>query len=232
MKKIFTLAICAIVALSGMAQMYGGRPRTRVVVRQPGLNFRGNPHDYYSWHNTYYGLRLGLNAGSVRSDAPALDGSSLKTGLNIGVAVGTQLSRYTPIFLESGLYFSQKGGKSNNIAENGGKFTYDLGYMELPILLKYKHFTRTGLSIEPFAGPFLACGISGDIKDYGERQAFSSYSNGYFNRFDAGIKLGCGVSYGIGYAEVAYDIGLANVGQDTFDDTHTGCLTINIGVNF
>ena len=48
----------------------------------------------------------------------------------------------------------------------------------------------------------------------------------------AGIKLGCGIGFNVAYLDVSYDIGLANVGQDAFDDTHTGCLTINLGVNF
>ena len=62
--------------------------------------------------------------------------------------------------------------------------------------------------------------------------AFSSYENGFFKRGDAGLKLGCGVGFGMGYADVSYELGLANVGQDAFDDTHTGSLTLNIGINF
>lgn len=233
MKKVFTMIFCIMVAIGCAAQIYGSRPRPRIVVHSNHSRPPAGVYDYYRpWHSTYYGVRLGLNAGSVRSDAPSLDGNEMKTGLNIGVAIGTQLSRYTPLFIESGLYYSQKGGKSSNGLGDYGKFTYDLNYLELPILLKYKHFTRSGVSIEPFAGGFISCGVAGNIKDYAERQAFSSFSDGYFNRIDGGIKLGCGVGYGIGYAEVAYDFGLANVGQDTFDDTHTGCLTINIGVNF
>ena len=229
MKKIFTLTLCGLLAMGAMAQIHGGRSHSHIVVRsRPAVTI----YDYSRpWHNTYYGVRLGLNAGSVRSDAPVLNGNEMKAGLNIGFAVGTQLSRYKPLFIESGLYYSQKGGKSSNGFESG-KFTYELNYLELPVLLKYKHFTRSGVSVEPFVGGFISCGLAGNIKDYAERQAFCSFSDGYFNRMDGGIKLGCGVGYGMGYAEVAYDIGLANVGQDTFDDTHTGCLTINIGVNF
>ena len=44
--------------------------------------------------NTYYGLRFGLSASHVSSDAPDLNGSSSKTGLNVGAVVGMQLSHY------------------------------------------------------------------------------------------------------------------------------------------
>ena len=184
----------------------------------------------------YFGLRLGLNLASVRSEANALDGSSLKSGLNVGIVGGWALSHRTPVFLETGLYYSQKGGKSNNVETVDGKtkFTYDLGYLEVPLVLKYRYRlpSNPSVSIEPFAGGFVGVGVAGNIKDYGNRQAFSSYDNGYFNRMDGGLKLGLGVGFGMGYVEACYDVGLANVGQDTFDDTRTGCLTFNVGVNF
>ena len=237
MKRYVILSLTCLMALSVMAQYpYGGRRYSQppVVVRTetrnpgPGHRFGWNGP---AWNSTYFGFRLGLNAASVRSSAPALDGKSAKTGLNVGLAVGLPLSRYNPIFIETGLLFNQKGGKSS-ASGTRGKFTYDLGYLELPLVLKYKFYTRSGVAIEPFAGGFMAVGVSGEIKDYADREAFSSYSDNYFRRFDGGLRLGCGVSYGMGYLEMGYDLGLANVGQDTFDDTHTGCFTIGIGVNF
>jgi hypothetical protein len=34
------------------------------------------------------------------------------------------------------------------------------------------------------------------------------------------------------YAEVGYDIGMANVSNDTFDQSRTGTLFANVGINF
>ena len=233
MKRMLMLTLVGLLAVCAWSQYRGGYPpRGRVVVRKAPRP----PHTYsdYHWRNTYYGFRLGLNASTVRSDAPALNGNGVKAGLNLGFAVGTQLSYATPLFIESGLYYSQKGGKSNNVVTLDGptKFTYELNYVELPIILKYKHFTYSGLSVEPYAGGYLACGVGGKVKDYGDRKAFSSYDKGHFNRFDGGLKVGLGVGYGIADADLSYDLGLANVGQDSFDDTHNGTFTINIGVNF
>jgi hypothetical protein len=174
-------------------------------------------------------LRVGLNASHVSSESPLLDGSSLKSGLNIGIAAGTQLTYRAPLFIESGLYYSQKGGKSDS---GNGKFTYDLNYLEVPLLIKYKHFVGNQTSIQPYAGGYLAVATDGQIKNYGTRTAFSSFEDGYFNRFDGGLKIGCGVGYNMLYLDASYDIGLANIGQDNFDDTHNGCFTINLGVNF
>ena len=227
MKKTLLLSLlCMILAMSAMAQpgyRYGRgyNPRVQTVGRH------GN--EYVAWHSYYVGLRVGLNASHVNSDSPLLDGSSMKSGLNIGIAAGTQLTYRAPLFIESGLYYSQKGGKSDS---GNGKFTYDLNYLEVPVIIKYKHFVGNQTSIQPYAGGYLAVATDGQIKNYGTRTAFSSYDDGYFNRFDGGLKIGCGVGYNMLYLDASYDIGLANIGQDNFDDTHNGCFTINVGVNF
>ena len=227
MKKTLLLSLlCMILAMPAMAQpgyRYGRgyNPRIQTVGRH------GN--EYIAWHSYYVGLRVGLNASHVSSESPLLDGSGVKTGLNLGVAVGTQLTYRAPLFIESGLYYSQKGGKSDS---GNGKFTYDLNYLEVPVLIKYKHFVGNQTSIQPYAGGYLAVATDGQIKNYGTRTAFSSYDDGYFSRFDGGLKIGCGVGYNMLYLDASYDIGLANIGQDNFDDTHNGCFTINLGVNF
>lgn len=234
----YRFVVCVLACLfaftvAGQPRGYGHR-QPRVVVRTMPRQMPVDPrygYDFPRWRPTYYGLRIGLNGASVRSDSPALDGKSMKAGLSAGFVIGHQLSYYTPLFIEGGLYYTQKGGKSNNAGMNS-KFTYDLGYFELPVVLKYRHFTRSGLSVEPFLGGFLAVGVTGEMKDYVYRNAQSVYDDGYFNRFDGGIRLGIGVGYGIAYGELAYDLGLANVGQDKFDNTHTGCLTLSVGVNF
>lgn len=115
------------------------------------------------------------------------------------------------------------------------KFSYSLDYLELPIVFKYKAPLGGGVTVEPFLGGFVACGVAGKIKDYQYREAYSSFSDDYrdnFNRFDGGLRVGCGVSFDRLYLEAAYDIGLANVGKDDFDDTHTGCFNLTLGVNF
>ena len=227
MKKTLLLSLlCMILAMPAMAQpgyRYGRgyNPRIQTVGRH------GN--ELIAWHSYYVGLRVGLNASHVSSESPLLDGSSMKSGLNIGIAAGTQLTYRAPLFIESGLYYSQKGGKSDS---GNGKFTYDLNYLEVPVLIKYKHFVGNQTSIQPYAGGYLAVATDGQIKNYGTRTTFSSFEDGYFNRFDGGFKIGCGVGYNMLYLDASYDIGLANIGQDNFDDTHNGCFTINLGVNF
>lgn len=181
---------------------------------------------------TYYGFRLGMSVGTVHSEAPLLDGSKAKAGLDVGFVVGTRLAPRTPLYFETGLSYTEKGGKGTY---EGSRFTYGLDYLEMPLLLKYKGYVSPSVSIEPYAGGYLAAGVAGKIKDYGQRAAYSSFDGdeqSSFKRFDGGLKVGCGVSFDMVYLGLSYDIGLANVGHYDFEDTHTGCLNLNIGVNF
>ncbi len=236
MKKTVLLSLlCLLLAMPAMAQRNFGRPGGQ---RLSGTYYydrpsydRGSYHPWLDRKDVYFGLRVGLNASRVSSDAPALDGTGTSTGLNVGVAAGFQLIDRAPLYLESGLYYTEKGGES----DNGSKFTYDLNYLEVPLVFKYKYYVNRDVAVQPFLGGYLACGVGGKIKDYGNREAYGSFDSDYdtnFKRFDGGIKVGCGVSIQMLYIDLGYDFGLANVGKDDFDDTHNGCFTVNIGVDF
>ena len=220
-----TLALTATQAQSYRQSRYYNPQTGRLDYRQP---YRPG-----YWHDgtTYYGFRLGPAFTTVNSDDKYLDGSNMKTGLNVGLAMGVNLMREAPLYLETGLYYTEKGGRGR---AEGTRFTYSLNYIELPMVLKYKYFVDRSLSVEPFLGGYLACGVSGKIKDFGIREAYSSFSSSpySFDRFDGGLRLGCGISYDLLYADIGYDIGLANISHDDFDTSHNGALILTVGVNF
>lgn len=191
--------------------------------------YRRPSNSFTDEHYVYYGLRLGLAVASVNSDDAQLNGSSAQAGLNVGAVIGFQLAQDFPVFLESGLFYTQKGGKGNF---EGKKFTYDLNYLEVPILVKYKYSLDDDLSIQPFAGGYLALGVSGKVKDYGERSTCSSFSDDFFKRFDGGLRIGCGLEYQMLYVDAAYEFGLANICHSDFESSHNGCFYLNAGVNF
>lgn len=229
MKRLILMALALVIACAGAgAQNY---KNSRYYNNQTGRLD-------YSHYNTsietglgasYYGLRIGPTFSTVSSDDENLDGGDSQTGLNIGVVAGWELSATTPLYFETGLYYIEKGGQKQ---VNHAKMTYDLNYLEVPLLLRYVIDLDNKFTIQPVAGGYLALGISGKIKNFGEREAASSFSEEYFQRFDGGLKLGCGVGYDLFYAELSYDIGLSNICHDTFDRSHNGCLILNFGVNF
>ena len=211
-----TLALVAIATLTATAQTYSGSC----------FYDRENPMGTGSM---YYGFRIGPTFSTVNSDDANLDGGNSQTGLTLGAVMGFQLSDDIPLFLETGLSYTEKGGKKTL---TGKKMTYDLNYLEIPILVKYIYDIDGHFSVQPLFGGYLSYGISGKIKNFGERQALDSFSDTTFKRFDGGLRIGCGVGYDLFYADLSYDIGLSNICHDTFDTSHNGCLYLNFGVNF
>ena len=211
-----TLALVAIATLTATAQTYSGS----------SFYDRENPMGTGSM---YYGFRIGPTFSTVNSDDANLDGGNSQTGLTLGAVMGFQLSDDIPLFLETGLSYTEKGGKKTR---TGKKMTYDLNYLEIPILVKYIYDIDGHFSVQPLFGGYLSYGISGKIKNFGERHAQDSFSDTTFKRFDGGLRIGCGVGYDLFYADLSYDIGLSNICHDTFDTSHNGCLYLNFGVNF
>ena len=216
MKRFMTLALVAIATLTATAQTYSGS----------SFYDRENPMGTGSM---YYGFRIGPTFSTVNSDDANLDGGNSQTGLTLGAVMGFQLSDDIPLFLETGLSYTEKGGKKTLA---GKKMTYDLNYLEIPILVKYIYDIDGHFSVQPLFGGYLSYGISGKIKNFGERHAQDSFSDTTFKRFDGGLRIGCGVGYDLFYADLSYDIGLSNICHDTFDTSHNGCLYLNFGVNF
>jgi len=234
MKRIITLAFLCTLTMSASAQYYGD-PRSNYhysdnIYRYS--NERGYHHGF-SRHRknngTYVGLRLGPSFSKVYSADPYLDGR-MKTGVNVGVALGLPVSYQAPLFLETGLYYSEKGGKGK---VEGAQFRYNLGYLELPLVLKYQIFLNRKLSLQPYLGAYGAVGVSGRIKDFQEREAYTSFGNSdySFRRGDGGIRLGCGVGYDMVYAELNFDWGLANISHNMFDESKNRSVSLNFGVN-
>lgn len=208
MKKILVAILGVLFAAPSFAQYSSG-----------GFNL--------SESSVYYGIRLGMNVASLTGDAPDL-GS--KVGLNFGGTVGLRLSDTTPIFLESGLYYTGCGASKN-------KTTISLNYLELPILIKYGLQATDDIAILPFIGPTFRYGLfGGKWKTSGEGKV-DSFHDGRFKRADMGIKLGCGAEYNKLYLELGYQFGITNIadwqlanGDDA--SSHNGALFVNLGVNF
>ncbi len=235
MKKMMTLLATMLCLFATLP--VGAQPRSHRGYTPPPPRYGGRPSSAYSNRysyapNVYYGLRFGLSASHVSSDAPDLNGSSSKSGLNVGAVVGVQMAPQTPLFFETGLSYIEKGGKGKL---GGDKFSIGLNYLEVPLVLKYSAYVAPATAVEPFIGGYVAAGVSGKVKDYNYREAYSSFDDGYganFKRFDGGIRVGCGLAYEMLYAEMGYDFGLSNIGDNDFDDTHNGAFFLNIGLNF
>ena len=117
-----------------------------------------------------------------------------------------------------------------------------MSYLEIPIVLKYKLNTNADdFTVQPFFGGFMAVGVGGTTKLYDSRTKIDPFGADRYKRFDAGIRVGCGMAFQNFYFEMGYDIGLFNIAGRNYSEYHyddfdghirTGNLTVTLGVDF
>ena len=173
--------------------------------------------------NLYYGVRFGGTIASVGGDVSV--GS--KVGLTLAGVVGLRVSHSSPVFLESGLYYTQRGAKEDNIT-----ITHD--NLEIPILVKYGIKATDDIAVLPFIGPYFAYAVSSDKKDKRSQADMAAGKNELhrINRNNMGFKLGCGAEYNKLYLEVGYQFGVTNFIDSDDYTAHNNALFLNVGVNF
>ena len=160
---------------------------------------------------------------------------------HIGLVYGNKLGDGLPFFLESGLIYTEKGTEIEATEEVEFKKCY-MRYLEIPIVLKYKLNTNADdFTVQPFFGGFMAVGVGGTTKLYDSRTKIDPFGADRYKRFDAGIRVGCGMAFQNFYFEMGYDIGLFNIAGRNYSEYHyddfdghirTGNLTMTLGVDF
>ena len=174
-------------------------------------------------NSVYYGIRLGVNFAGLSGDFN--DNLGTKVGMNLGGVIGLRLSQTTPVFLESGLYYTERGAKD-------GKDKASLTYLEIPVLIKYGIQTGGDFVVLPYIGPYFSYGIAGKTKIHSPEGNINESSYEFFKHGDMGFKLGCGAEYNNLYAELGYQFGVANILDVGDDEARNHAFYINIGVNF
>ncbi len=204
MKKFFTAIVAMMLAVPSFAQYASG-----------GFEL--------DKQNLYYGARMGLSLGMMSGDNNA---TGMKAGLNLAGIIGLRVSQTSPVFLESGLYYTQRGGKD-------GDYTMNLKYLEVPIVIKYGVKATDDIALLPFIGPYFSWGIGGKYEYLNEVSKETADRSSYdlVNHGDMGMKVGCGLEYDMLYLEIGGQIGIANIADDK-GTIHSNALFVNFGVNF
>lgn len=215
MKKTLAILIAAALGIAAAAQ--------------PGYNHHGRGRDIRGPQrsNLYGGLKFGLTASHISEGTETISANGIKSGVTFGLAAGFTISPFAAF--ESGLYYVEKGGV-NNAA--GGKITYNLDYVELPLLLKINIISRNRTIIQPYAGAYLGLGVGGQVKDYRMSISASSFNDADFRRGDSGLAFGCGVTWSILYAGIGYEYGLADISESGFGERRNRALTLTVGLAF
>ncbi len=199
MKRLFTLLASAVFTVASYAQYNTGD----IAINESTV---------------YYGARIGIDFSRLSGD---FDCTGSRTGLTLGAVLGLHISEATPICLETGIYYTERGAKSDDKR-------ISLSYLELPLLIKYGFEVGNNMAVLPYVGPYFSLGVGGKIKSNVE--VTSSY-NEAFNHPDMGMKFGCGFEYNHLYIEGGYQLGIANISKEKMSTIHGNAWFINIGFN-
>ena len=200
MKKLLVSIVAALMAVPSFAQYSSG----------------GFELDKES---LYYGVRFGGTLASISGDRSL--GS--KVGMTLGGVIGLRVSSSTPVFLESGVYYTQRGAKE-------GDFEVQHDNLEIPLLVKYGFQATDEIALLPFIGPYFAYAVNSDWKYKGADS--NSVAHMRPNRNNMGFKLGCGAEYNKLYLELGYQIGITNIWDSDEFTAHNNALFLNFGLNF
>lgn len=204
MKKVFVAMIALFCSVSSFAQYSSG-----------GFSL--------DEENLYWGVRFGLTSATLGGDLDL----GAKTGMTLGAVVGLRASDSTPVFIESGLYYTERGAKRD-------KFRVSYNNFEIPLLVKYGIKATDEIAVLPFFGPYFAYAFSGKTKlaDGVSVGTFDEKKWEGLKRANMGFKLGCGAEYNKIYLEAGYQFGVTNICKHDDFSVHSNALFVNFGVNF
>ena len=230
MKKIFLTIAASCVALSAFAV-------------EPVSPFQVSPLTAYNraastiattgWDQSkYLTISSGLTLSGISSDNESIDAGAVMPGFYIGFLGGIQLTSSVPLFIEAGILYVQKGGKTNSNMSGAEDKDWKLNYIQIPLVLRYKLWCGNGASVQPCFGLYVAEGVGGKVKNYDTREEYKSFDSNTFERLDAGLRLGFKIAWKLIFFDITYDCGLANIDTDSFNKTRNNCVTLALGVDF
>lgn len=211
MKKILLVLVCAICTLTASAQYASDAS---------GSFFSTEKSD----QPVTFGIRGGVNFAKISQSS---DGYSLSTknytGFNVGVSVDIPMMQ--SLYLQSGLYYTVKGAKIEEMDCNPS-------YLEIPVLASYRYNFTDAVQLQINVGPYFAYGIGGKWKD-AEDDTEGDFFDDSTKKFDAGLAFGGGITFSHIYVGLNYDLGLMNIMKDSGDaSAKNRSLSINVGYNF
>ena len=115
-----------------------------------------------------------------------------RVSYNVGLSYERLLLSNSPLYFETGLYYSDKGFKSIETLED---IKCSTGYLQLPLMVNYKFNILNLITIAPSAGIYYSLGVADMVKFDGLSESNVVFGeDGIFKRSDFGYRLGVSVS--------------------------------------
>lgn len=160
---------------------------------------------------TSVGIKAGINLANLYIDN--VDDENAKVGFHGGLYVKSKI--ITPLSIQIELLYSMKGAQVNykpSLLTNGGKFRYNLSYLDLPVLA----VINLGKSFNVHAGPYVSYLLAVKVKNIdsqGNTNSITELDRDNFNSVDYGLIGGIGFDFKAGTIGFRYNYGLKEIGN-------------------
>ena len=159
----------------------------------------------------HMGLRAGITSNTYGGDVKNIDPLVFPTA---GFALDFQVAP-VPIFVGMGLNYVNYGCKTDY------KDYDECNSIHFPITASYHINVAPNFFINPFFGGFISYNFDAPL--------------GLSEEVNYGMRLGCGINFGRLTFDIGYDLGLANLGGDSYNgkvDVNTATVFMTIGFNW
>lgn len=174
---------------------------------------------------TGFGVRAGGTASMLRGDDVGITDNTTDRSLGLAIGVYKHLPLGNGFALQPELMYIQKGGElsfEDVIDEEGAPtefdLTYNLNYVELPVMVTYAIDTQSRYVPMLMAGPYVSLATHRNATIDFDGGDFSVDGDEFFSRFDYGAvfgaDLGVKLKKRLATIGVRYDLGIADIAKE------------------
>ena len=170
------------------------------------------------------GIRIGLESAYVRAQGDMVRGTTHpRLGFRLGVSDQIRLWRTLPLYLETGIHFSSRGGRHNGIS-------FRPMYLQVPLLATWRFRLGNRISIRSSAGVCYGVGIGGMARS-GDGWCELFGSTGILRRSDLLARAGIELSVRRITLGVGFDAGCLNILRPGYDTSEKGNPLLPAGIS-
>jgi Outer membrane protein beta-barrel domain len=170
-----------------------------------------------------FGIKGGVNIANMTISTTGMSMTPTSiVGLHIGPVADFKLQE--SLYFNTGILYSLKGASAAGA-------TSTLNYLVIPLNLAYKFPMKSKSDFFIGAGPYLGYALSGKNKFNGQTEDIT-FGSGGMKRFDFGVGFGAGVELGSFLASLNYELGLANLVDDSSQDTKLKNKVFQISIGY
>lgn len=175
------------------------------------------------------GVKLGLNVSNLYIDD--VSDENARYGFNVGLFYQVLSTEAFALQLEA--LYSTKGAKAEYRGIWDQDVTYNLNYLDIPVLGVIKLGESAEIHIGAYASYLLGANItySGDVVN-----SVDEIDREHLNSFDYGLVAGFGLNFGAAQVGARYNYGLAKIAESNaaeaiIGDSKNSCAQLYIALN-